>query len=516
MDNVSGNGVSGNAGVAGRVELGSITARQWLILLSVQLSSLLFGMTITLANVVLPQIRGALSATHDEIAWIITLNLVATAVATPTTGWLASRLGWRGVMFGGVAGFTLFSLLCGFANSLTALVLFRVGQGLCGALIMPMGQAIVLATFPRPLHATVMVIWGFGSVVGPVVGPVLGSMIAESYSWRAVFFMIVPPGLVAMAFIWVSLADNTARTRARLDWAGFLALSVAMTGLQLMIDRGQRLDWFDSPEIVAEAAIAAAAFWVFVVHSLTAANPFLDPQLLLNRNFAIGLLIAFFMGMLAFTSLVMFPTLLHDLRGYPDSAIGELLAARGVGNWVAFLVVVPISRRLPRMTVALGLMAQAYAAWRMAQLNLNLTSFDVFWTNALQGFGFGLAFTPMTVLAFATLPPSKVTEASGVFTLVRNFGSSLYISLSIALLVRSTAGNYARMIEFINPFNGALRAGTPTAWDIHAPRGLMRLAGEVERQASMIGYINGFYLLAATAAIAVPLVSFMRIRPAET
>src|SRR5215475_3317782 len=343
--------------------LGSVTARQWSILVTVQLSSLRFGMTITPADVVLPQIRGALSATHDEIAWIITLNLVATAVATPTTGWLASRLGWRGVMFGGVAGFTLFSLLCGFANSLTSLVLFRVGQGLCGAVIMPMGQAIVLATFPRALHATVMVIWGFGSVVGPVVGPVLGSMIAETYSWRAVFFMIVPPGLVAMAFIWVSLADNAARTRARLDWAGFLALSVAMTALQLMIDRGQRLDWFDSPEIMAEAAIAAAAFWVFVVHSLTAANPFLDPRLLLNRNFAIGLLIAFFMGMLAFTSLVLFPTLLHDLRGYPDSAIGELLAARGVGNWFAFLLVVPLSRRLPRATVALGLAAQSFAAW---------------------------------------------------------------------------------------------------------------------------------------------------------
>jgi MFS transporter, DHA2 family, multidrug resistance protein len=503
--------------ISGKTGLASITARQWLILLSVQLSSLLFGMTITLANVVLPQIRGALSATQDEIAWVITLNLVATAVATPTTGWLASRLGWRGVMFGGVAGFTAFSLLCGFANSLQTLVLFRVGQGLCGALIMPMGQAIVLATFPRPLHATAMVIWGFGSVVGPVVGPVLGSMIAETYSWRAVFFMIVPPGLVAMAFIWFSLADNTARTRARLDWTGFLALSVAMTGLQLMIDRGQRLDWFDSPEIIADVAIAAGAFWVFVVHSLTASAPFLDPRLLLNRNFAIGLLIAFFMGMLAFTSLVLFPTLLHDLRGYPDSAIGALLAARGIGNWLAFLIVVPLSSRLPRLTVALGLLAQAWAAWQMAHLNLNLSNFDVFWTNALQGFGFGLAFTPMTVLAFATLPVGKVTEASGVFTLVRNFGSSLYISLSISLLVRSTEINYSRMIDVINPFNPVLKgSGAPAAWNIATPSGLMRLAHEIERQASMIGYINDFRLLAATAAVAVPLVCLMRARPLES
>ncbi|HEV8678235.1 MAG TPA: DHA2 family efflux MFS transporter permease subunit [Stellaceae bacterium] len=498
-----------------KVGLRSITARQWLILLSVQLSSLLFGMTITLANVVLPQIRGALSATYDEISWVVTLNLVATAIATPTTGWLASRLGWRGVMFGAVGGFTLFSLLCGLANSLVSLVLFRVGQGLCGAVIMPMGQAIVLATFPRALHATVMVIWGFGSVVGPVAGPVIGSLIAEAYSWRAVFFMIVPPGLIAMVFIWFSLAGNTARTRARLDWTGFLALSVAMAGLQLMIDRGQRLDWFESPEILADALVAAAAFWIFAVHTLTAPEPFLDPRLLLNRNFAIGLVIAFFMGMLAFTSLVLFPQLLHDLRGYPEATIGELLAARGIGNWLAFLVVVPISRRFPRLTVAMGLAAQAFAAWSMAQLNLNLTSLDVFWTNALQGFGFGLAFTPMTVLAFATLPASQVTEASGVFTLVRNFGSSIYISLTIVLLVRSTAANYSRMVELINPFNATMKGpAAPAAWNIATTDGLMRLTGEIQRQASMIGYINAFYLLALTAGIAIPLVWLMRARPA--
>lgn len=496
--------------------LRSISARQWLILLTVQLSSLLFGMTITLANVVLPQIRGALSATHDEVAWIITLNLVATAVATPTTGWLASRLGWRGVMFSGVGGFTLCSFLCGLANSLETLVLFRVGQGLCGALIMPMGQAIVLATFPRELHATVMVIWGFGSVVGPVVGPVLGSIIAEAYSWRAVFFMIVPPGLIALVFIWFSLAGNTARTYSRFDWAGFLALSIAMTGLQLMIDRGQRLDWFESPEIVADAAIAGLALWVFATHSLTSSTPFLDPRLLLDRNFAVGLLIAFFMGMLAFTSLVLFPTLLHDLRGYPDSAIGGLLAARGIGNWFAFLLVVPLSRRLPRATVALGLAAQSFAAWWMAHFSLDVTGFAVFWTNALQGFGFGLAFTPMTVLAFATLPTSQVTEASSVFTLVRNFGSSLFISLTIVLLVRSTAANYARLIEVINPFNLTLKSSaTPAAWKFDTTSGLMRLANEIQRQAAMIGYVNAFYLIAVTAAVAIPLVWLMRVRPQE-
>lgn len=492
----------------------SISARQWLILLTVQLSTLLFGMTITLANVVLPQIRGALSATQDEIAWVITLNLVATAVATPTTGWLASRLGWRNLMFFSVLGFTVSSFLCGIADSLETLILARVGQGLFGATIMPMGQGIVLATFPRHLHTAVMVIWGAGSVMGPVFGPIFGSMMAEAYNWRAAFFMIVPPGVVAMACVWFSLAEYKDRTSTQLDWTGFVALSVAITGLQLMIDRGQRLDWFESPEICLEAAIAAISFWIFAAHSLTASRPFLDPKLLLDRNFSIGLVIAFFMGMLAFTSLVLFPGMLHDLRNYPDSTIGLLLAARGTGNWMAFIVVVPFSRRYPRLAVATGLSAQAIAAWSMSQFDINVGSVDVFWTNALQGFGFGLAYTPMTVLAFATLPGHQLTEASGVFTLVRNFGSSLYISVTVVLLVRSTATNYSRLTELISPYNKALAfPGLPAAWDIDSVGGLMRLAGEIQRQALMIGYVNSFYLLAVTAAVGVPLALLMRAAP---
>jgi MFS transporter, DHA2 family, multidrug resistance protein len=492
----------------------SIGARQWMILLTVQLSTLLFGMTITLANVVLPQIRGALSATQDEIAWVITLNLVATAVATPTTGWLASRLGWRNLMFFSVLGFTVSSFLCGIADSLEALVLARVGQGLFGATIMPLGQGIVLATFPRHLHTAVMVIWGAGSVMGPVFGPIFGSMMAETYNWRAAFFMIVPPGIVAMACVWFSLSEYRERKRTQLDWTGFLALSVAITALQLMIDRGQRLDWFESPEICLEAATAVIAFWVFAAHSLTAERPFLDPKLLLDRNFSIGLVIAFFMGMLAFTSLVLFPGMLHDLRSYPDSTIGLLLAARGTGNWVAFLVVVPFSRRYPRLAVATGLFAQATAAWSMSGFDINVGSFDVFWTNALQGFGFGLAYTPMTVLAFATLPAHQLTEASGVFTLVRNFGSSLYISVTVVLLVRSTATNYSRLTELISPYNKALTfPGLPEQWTLDSISGLMRLANEVQQQALMIGYINSFYLLALTAAAGVPLALLMRSTP---
>lgn len=494
--------------------LAGISPRQWLILLMVQLCTMLNGMTITLANVVLPQIKGAMAASPEQIAWVVTFNLVATAVATLLTGWFARRLGWRNVMFISVAGLTVFSFLCGIAQSLETLVLFRVGQGLFGAPIMPLGQAILLATFPRHLHPMVMMLWGIGGVVGPVTGPVLGSIISEAYNWRGAFFMVVPPGIFATAFVWFALREHTERSAADFDWTGFISLSLAIGVTQLMLDRGHRLDWFDSTEIIIEAMIAAIAFWVFITHSLTAERPFFDLRILLDRNFSIGLIMAFVMGMLSFTPMVLFPGLLHDLRGYPDAAIGMLLAGRGFGNWASFLIIVPMTKYYPRTALACGLSAQAISGFAMAQLDINLTGSLVFWTNFVQGFGFGLAFTPMSVLAFATLPVRQITEGMALFHLVRNFGSSIFISLSILLLVRSSAANYAGLSEFISDFNKTLALPEAVGlWTTASPRGLLAIAGEIQRQAAMIGYINAFYLFSITAAAAVPLAWMMRAPP---
>jgi MFS transporter, DHA2 family, multidrug resistance protein len=495
--------------------LAGVSPRQWFILLMVQLATMLQGMTITLANVVLPQIKGSMSASPEQIAWVVTANLVAMAVATLLTGWLAKRLGWRGVMFGSVTGLTVFTFLCGISQSLEQLVLFRIGQGLFGAPIMPMGQAILLATFPRHLHALVMMLWGIGGVIGPVTGPVLGSIISEATNWRGAFFMVVPPGIVATVAIWFALADRTEKSPAEFDWTGFIALSLAIGAAQLMLDRGHRLDWFDSTEIVAELLVAVLAFWVFIAHSLTAERPFVDLKILADRNFTIGLLLVFVLGMLSFTPMVLFPGLLHDLRGYPDDAIGMLLAGRGFGNWACFLIIVPMTKRCPRLTVAAGLVAQAVSGFAMARLDINLTPELVFWTNFVQGFGFGLSFTPLSVLTFATLPVHRMTEGMAIYHLIRNFGSSIFISLSILLLVRSSAANYAGMAELVSAFNKTL--AIPEAmglWTTATPRGLMSLATEIQRQAAMIGYINAFYLFATTAALAVPLAWGMRAPPA--
>jgi DHA2 family multidrug resistance protein len=489
----------------------SISGRQWLILLMVQLSNMLFGMTITLANLVLPQVRGTLSATQDEISWVITLNLVATAVATPMTGWLSSRLGWRNLMFFTVLGFTVSSFLCGLANSLETLILARVAQGFFGAPIMPMGQAVLLATFPPHLQPAALMMWGVGAVFGPVAGPILGAIATEAHNWRAAFFMIVPPGICALVCIWFALAEHSKPTSIRFDWIGFGALSVAIVAAQLIFDRGQRLDWFDSKEITLCAFIGILAFWIFIAHCLTAEHPFLNPRLLLDRNFAVGTLIAFVMGMLNFTSLVLFPSLLHDLRGYPDDVIGMLIAARGLGNWAAFLFIVQLTRAAPRLAIGSGLGIQAIGGFWMAQFDINLTQADVFWSHFLMGLGQSVAFTPMTMLAFATLPRHQITEGSAVFTMMRNFGSSLFISMAVLVLVRSTAINYSRMTEFIVPYRRELTfLALPDSWSFESVTGLLRLSHEIHRQAAMIGYVNAFYLMAFTALTAMPLACLLR------
>ena len=488
----------------------SISGKLWLILLMVQLSNMLFGMTITIANVVLPQIRGTMSASQDEVSWAITLNLVAAAVATPLTGWLADRLGWRKLMFGTILGFTLASLFCGLALNLESLILFRIGQGLFGAPIMPLGQAIILSSFPKHLQPTAIVLWGVGAVFGPVVGPIVGSLMAEIYDWRAAFFIIVPAGIVTLICTWFALSGPVHREKTRFDWPGFIALSIAIIALQLIFDRGHRLDWFDSNIIIGLTFIGCLAFWIFIFHCFYSSTPFINLGIFLDKNFTIGTFIAFVMGTLAFTGLVLFPSLLHDLRGYPDSAIGILLAARGLGNWLAFFVIIPLTRLIPRTSLASGLLLQALASYAMAQFDVNLTSFDILWTNILLGFGQSIAFTPMTMLAFTTLPKERITEGATIFTLMRNFGSSIFISFAVLVLLRTTSQNYSNISEKISVFSGGRELlPLPSFWSLDNLSGLSQLSNEVHRQASMIGYINSFHLMAFAALAAVPLVAFM-------
>lgn len=488
-----------------------ITPRQWLVLLLVQVVTLTFGMSITATNVVLPQIRGSLSATQDQAAWIVTLFLVAAAVGTPLTGWFAGRLGWRRFMVLTMIGFTLATFMCGLSGSLEALLVARVAQGLFGAPLMPLGQGILLATFPRHMHPLVLMLWGVGGVMGPVLGPVLGGLIAESLDWRWVFLLMAPVAAVGVVLAMVALDDKQRGTSGRIGMLGFIALAVCMSSAQLMLDRGHRLDWFASAEITIECVLAVAGVLIFVAHTAWSRTPFLDPSLFTNRNFVVGVFMAFLMGALSYTPIVLFPPLLQELRNYPDSIVGYLMSARGLGNLLSFMIVVPLTRYNARLTLAIGLALQAWAGWEMSLLDINMSDFDVFWTNLVQGFGFGLGYTPMTALAFSTLPAALMVQGSAVFNLMRNFGSSLFISLSILVLVRSTAENYAGLSAAVSPMNELLRnPGLIGGWVWDSTRGLAVLSLEIQRQAQMGGYLNAFALFGIASAIGLPFVWLFR------
>jgi DHA2 family multidrug resistance protein len=465
----------------------------------------LYAMTVTIANVSLPQMQGALSATQDQIAWVLTSNIVATAVATPMAGWLVSHFGWRKLCLGCVVGFAAASLGCGVADSLETLVFYRALQGAFGAPLVPVSQAIVLDSYPKERHGAVISIFGMGSVVGPIVGPVLGGYLSEAYNWRWVFYMILPFCAVALAGVWLYIHDRHAPRKVQLDWTGFLTLSVALASFQLMLDRGERVDWFDAAEIVAYAAVAALALYLFIAHTLTRKHPFLDPALLRDRNFTVGVVLIFVFGMLNFTPMSLLPPMLQGISGYPDSVIGFVIGARGLGTMIAFFLMIFLSRLDPRGMILLGFLLQALAGWQLAQLDANVSTADVFWPMALQGFGVGILWVPITMVTFATLAPAHIADGTAIYHMLRNIGSSVHISLSTVLVVRMTQVHHSQLSEKINPYEESFAMPWVRGdWSMEA------LQAEVQRQANMIGYLDSFWFFIATALAVLPLILLVR------
>jgi len=486
--------------------------RRWAILFCVTLATTQYAMAILVVSVLLPQMQGSLSATQDEIAWVMIFNILATAVITPMTGWLEGRFGRRSVMLISMAGFSLSTVACGMATNLPLLVLFRIAQGTFGAPLIPLGQAIVLDTFPKRQHGLATGVFGMAVVVGPVIGPMLGGALAEQYGWPWAFYMFVPFGIVALIGMALFLTDKGARQRTGLDWTGFLTLSVAVIGLQLLLSRGQRQDWFESPEIIIEAVLALVALHLFVVHSLTAQRPFLDPRLLLDRNFVLGLIIVGIYGMLNFTPMVLLPPMLQGILGYPDSIIGLLLGLRGAGAIAGFFIAIFVSRLDPRFGMSVGYLIQVVSGLYMASFDVNTTIYDVGVNSVLQGMAVGIIWVPLTVATFATLDPRYLAEGSAIYHLLRNLGSSIFISLSVTLVIISTATNYAGMTELISDYNKALALPWLLgAWSAESAQGLAALSGEIGRQAAMIGYINAFKAYAFASLAVLPLILLVRV-----
>ncbi len=492
-------------------------SRRFIVLATVSAATMLYAMAITVANVVLPQMRGALSATPDQIAWVITFNLVATAVMTPISGWLSNRFGRRNVLLTGCFGFTIASVLCGLADSLEALVLFRVLQGAFGAPLVPVSQAIILDTFPRSQHSLATALWGLGVVLGPIMGPTFGGYIAEEHSWRWVFFMIVPFAVLTFAAIWLFIKRRPNRPpSAPLDWLGFLALAAALASFQFMFDRGERNSWFESPETIVECTIGFLAAYIFIVHITTSPRPFIRPQLFLNRNYSIGLVLAFMFGMLNFVPMVLMPSMLQDLRGFPDSTIGILLAIRGAGNFLSFLLVIRMAQWNVHATLCFGFLCQAVSGYAIAQYDINLTYFGIAWTGALQGMGIGMSWVPLTLIMFSTVKPEFLDDASAVFHMFRNFSSSLFISICVAVVIRSTYVNSAEMGVPLSEFSKILTLPWVTGiLDLGTVEGLSATSAEIKRQAAMIGYINAFRIYTVIAIIPLPLIWLARMPKAE-
>jgi DHA2 family multidrug resistance protein len=483
-----------------------------LITFSVMLATMLYSIDWTIAAVALPHMRGTFSATQDQIGWVITSYIVASAIMIPTSGFLSARYGRKRVFLCAMSGFIFASVVCGAADTLELEVAARIVQGLSGAFLVPLSQAIILDTYPPEEHGKAMALWGLGSVFGPVIGPTLGGYLTDALSWRAIFYINLPIGMLALIGALAFVPETKREPGKKLDWFGFIALAAGIGALQLMLDRGERLDWFESTEIVLEACIAALGLYLFTAHVLTTRNPFLDPRLFANRNYVIGLGFFFLYGLLTVPPMILMPPFMQDLRGFPIDTIGLLQSPRGVGLVAALLVGGRITGRVePRILIAAGLACLAGSCWEMSLWTLEVGEWSIVWTGFVQGVGAGILLVPIQALAFPGLAPHQRNEGAAVFNLVRSIGSSIGVSITLTLLARYAIEGHARLVEHVTPYNENLRyEAIARGWDLATAAGLARIDQELGRQAAMMAYAADFRFLAFGALASFLLLLLLR------
>ncbi len=506
---------SAAAGVVPAVP-GAAPAHRGMIVVSIMLATIMQALDTTIANVALPHMQGSLSATQEQISWVLTSYIVAAAIMTPPTGFLAARFGRKRLFLFAVAGFTVASLLCGLAQTLPQMVAFRLLQGVFGAALVPLSQAVLLDTYPKEQHGSAMALWGVGVMVGPILGPTLGGYLTEYYDWRWVFLINLPFGLMAFFGI-LGFVPETKRDRERpFDIFGFAMLSLGIGSLQLMLDRGETLGWFGSPEIILEACIAGLGLYLFLVQMLTAERPFLEPRLFRDRNLVVGLLFIFMIGIILLATLALMPPFLQGLMGYPVITTGMVLAPRGIGTMIAMMLVGRIVGRVDaRALIFAGLALTAFSLWEMAEFTTDVSQWAIIRTGIVQGLGLGLIFVPLSAVTFATLAPELRTEATGLFSLLRNLGSSIGVSVVTALLSQFTQINHMQIGEHISPFNPMMAPGLlPPLLDPSTPQGIAALDALVTQQAATIAYLNDFRLMMYVVLAALPMLFLLR-RPAR-
>jgi MFS transporter, DHA2 family, multidrug resistance protein len=481
------------------------------ITVCVGLATIMQALDTTIANVSLPYIQGSVAANQDEIEWVLTSYVVAAAIMTPPTGFLANRFGLKRLFLTSIAGFTISSMLCGTATSLYQLVGYRLLQGGFGAALVPLSQSVLLDIYPRERQGSAMAYWGMAIMIGPIIGPILGGWLTFNYSWRWDFYINVPIGLLAFLGM-VLFLPETQRSSARLDWFGFLSLSVAVGSLQVLLDRGEELGWFGSGEILVEAVVSGAAFWLFLVQTVTARDPFVTPSLFRDRNFSAGMIFVFIIGITFFAPLALLPLYLQDLMGYPIMTAGLVMARRGVGTLVAMMIVGQlISRTDTRLLLGVGLGLSAWSAWDMSTWTPAVSTWTVMVNGLIQGAGMGFLFVPLSTTTLATLAPERRTEGAGLYNLSRNLGSSIGISIVSALLVSNTQVNHAEIGSYVTGVNRLFTA--PSVSHLLSPFtafGRAALDALISRQAQIIAYIDDFHLLFLLTLAAFPLLFLFR------
>jgi MFS transporter, DHA2 family, multidrug resistance protein len=489
-----------------------VANRGW-ITVSIMLATFMQGVDTTIANVALPHMQGSMSASQEQIAWVVTSYIVAAAIMTPLTGWLANRFGVKYVFLISVAGFTLASALCGAAASLAQLVLYRLLQGVCGAALVPLSQAVLLQINPPERHARAMAVWGIGVILGPIIGPALGGWLTDNYEWRWVFYINVPVGILSVIGIALFIRHTRHGRRDAFDWFGFAALSLAIGALQMLLDRGELKDWFGSTEIWIEATIAGLSLYLFVVHTATATDrSFLNRELLRDTNCMVGTLMMFVIGIPLYGTMTLLPTMLQDLLNYPVLTTGLATAPRGFGTLIAMILVARLAGRFDtRVVIALGLLLTGAALWQMTGFSLLMGMSPVVTTGVLQGLGLGFVFTPLSIITFSTLPRHLLTQGTAIFSLMRNIGGSIGISIVEALLDQNTQTVHSRLMEHLRPDNPLVQ--TPhfgRFYSLATPAGAAALNAEATRQAAMVAYIDDFLLMMALVVVSLPLILLLR------
>jgi DHA2 family multidrug resistance protein len=471
----------------------------------------------TIANVALPYMQGSVSASSDQINWVLTSYIVAAAIMTPPSGFLANKFGRRRVLMAAVTGFVVASVLCGIAQSLVQIVAFRLLQGFFGAALVPVSQSILLDIYTPEERGSAMALFGVSVMVGPVLGPVIGGWLTDHYTWRWVFYINVPLGALAFAGISFFLRETKTSATAKLDWLGFGSLSIAIAAMQLFLDRGAQLDWFSSLEILIEAVIAASAFYIFLVHTFTAKDSFVNPRLFLDRNFTVGMTFIFIVGITYLASLALMTPYLQTLMGYPVVTAGLVMGPRGLGTMVCMFVVGKLIGRIDtRVLLLIGLLLTAWAMYDMTGWTPDVSQSTIAVTGFIQGAGLGFLFVPLTTVTFATLAPEQRADATGLYNLSRNVGSSVGISVVSYLLVRNGQINHAIIGSHVTAVNPGFRSSVIAhAWSPWTAAGRAALDQVIQNQASIISYIDDFKLMMILSLCAIPLVLLLRRAASE-